>query len=79
MATIGERLALNEVVALRRKRHALPVKRGLVGFGVAGSLALGNSQVLDTLEFASPALPFPAQEAVQYAREAIEREDLADA
>ncbi len=42
-------------------------------------LALGNSQVLDTLEFASRALPFPAQEAVHYARESVEREDLAEA
>jgi predicted nucleic acid-binding Zn-ribbon protein len=42
-------------------------------------LALGNSQVLYTLESASRALPFPAQEAVQYAREAVEREDLNEA
>lgn len=42
-------------------------------------LALGNSQVLYTLESASRVLPFPAQEAVHYAREAVEREDLAEA
>jgi hypothetical protein len=42
-------------------------------------LAYGDSDVLDALSSASPSLPFPAQLAVANAREAIQREDLAQA
>jgi hypothetical protein len=42
-------------------------------------LAFGNAEVLDALDFAYPAIPFPAQLAVQNARGAIESEDLGSA
>jgi len=42
-------------------------------------LAYGDSDVVDALNSASPSLPFPAQLAVDNARGAIQREDLAEA
>ena len=42
-------------------------------------LAYGDSDLADELNAASPALPFPAQVAVENARGAIQREDLAEA
>jgi len=39
-------------------------------------LTFGNADVLDELDFAYPALPSPAQAAVQNARRAIQSEDL---
>jgi hypothetical protein len=41
-----------------------------------GRLAAGDARVLDLLDDASPALPVPAQGAVQRARSALESEDL---
>jgi hypothetical protein len=40
-------------------------------------LAFGDSDVLDVLNGALPALPFPAQVALQNARASIDSEDLA--
>jgi len=42
-------------------------------------LLVGEYDVIDDLDAATPALPLPAQEKVQSARAALEREDLAQA
>jgi hypothetical protein len=46
-------------------------------FAAQRHLAFGDSEVLDTLDSTSPALPFPAQDAVQHARVAVQSGDLA--
>ena len=45
-------------------------------FAANGRLAAGDSHVLDSLEAAAPALPYPAQSALVRARESIQSEDL---
>ena len=84
VAALREQLAQDqarrEAVAVRTQQARELTQQAVSALSDAQyQLALGNSDVLDTLEFAFPALPFPAQEAVQYARESVEREDLADA
>ena len=72
--------ARREAEAVRRQQAREWTQEAISALSDAQyQLALGNSQVLYTLESASRALPFPAQEAVQYACEAVEREDLAEA
>jgi len=84
VAALREQLAQDrarrEVEAVRAEQARELTQEAVTALSDAQyQLALGNSQVLYTLESASRALPFPAQEAVQYAREAVEREDLAEA
>jgi predicted nucleic acid-binding Zn-ribbon protein len=72
--------ARREAEAVRKQQARQLTQEAVTALSDAQyQLALGNSQVLYTLESASRVLPFPAQEAVQYAREAVEREDLAEA
>jgi hypothetical protein len=47
--------------------------------GVEDRLAIGDADVLDELDSASPALPFGAQRALGKARNAVESEDLHEA
>jgi head-tail adaptor len=84
VAALREQLAQDqarrEAEVVRTQRARLLRQQAVTALSDAQyELALGNSRVLDRLESASPALPFPAQDAVQYAREAVEREDLAEA
>jgi hypothetical protein len=46
---------------------------------VQRKLAVGDSEVVDVLDGVSPALPLPAQRAVQSASGAIEQEDRREA
>jgi DNA repair exonuclease SbcCD ATPase subunit len=65
-------------VALQQQREQL--QRSVVALvAVRDRLASGDSGVIDDLDAAAPALPLPAQEMVQSARAALEREDLATA
>lgn len=48
----------------------------LMLFAANGRLAAGESDVVDSLEAAAPALPYPAQTALRNARESIKSEDL---
>jgi hypothetical protein len=47
--------------------------------GIENRLATGDADVLDDLDSASSALPFPAQRALGNARNAVESEDLHEA
>ena len=45
-------------------------------FAAQRRLAVGNANVLDSLDAATPALPYPAQTALRNARDRLESEDL---
>jgi len=79
-AQLAQDQALREARAAAAQDAIVQTQEAVTALSAAErELAFGNSQVLDTLDFAYPALPFPAQRAVQNARRAIQSEDLAGA